>query len=93
MAEDFSAHLAKFRTLEFPAIDIPMLVCGDRSDCPLFTDEGDAISYDGSHLTPGGAGWMGQLFYREVPLYRQMVNAGVAATGARIDPATGIIQR
>lgn len=93
MSEDFSSQLAKFRALDLPVIDIPFLVCGNRSDCPLFTEDGDAITYDNRHLTPAGAGWMGRLFYREVPLYRQMVNAGVAATGARIDPATGIIQR
>ncbi len=93
MREELTSHLKLFRELDIPFVDIPMLVCGAGAvDCPLFTEEGDPISYDAAHLTPAGAGWMGRLFYKNVPTFREMVDAGVASTGARIDEKTGVIQ-
>ena len=35
--------------------------CGAKLKCKLFTDEGDLISYDGSHVTKIGASIYGRL--------------------------------
>lgn len=41
-------------------IDVSELFCGGESLCPLFTDGGELISYDGNHLTKVGAKYFGR---------------------------------
>ena len=41
-------------------IDVSELFCGGESSCPLFTDGGELISYDGGHLTKVGAKYFGR---------------------------------
>jgi peptidoglycan/LPS O-acetylase OafA/YrhL len=41
-------------------LDVSALLCGEGSACPLFTDEGKLVSYDGGHLTPDGARYYGR---------------------------------
>ncbi len=38
--------------------------------CPQFTDDGELISYDGRHLTPAGAAYLGKLVFDEGALSR-----------------------
>jgi len=47
-------------------VNIHQIVCGARSpDCPVFTDEGKLISWDGSHLTEAGARFIGRKLFAE----------------------------
>lgn len=49
----------KAASVEF--IDLHELICGKDADtCPIFTDGGLLISYDGWHLTQAGAKFLGQ---------------------------------
>ncbi len=41
-------------------LDLSTMLCDGQASCPLFTDRGELISYDGSHLTKAGAGYVGQ---------------------------------
>ena len=50
-------------------LDVSALLCGDKYLCPLFTDEGQLISYDGGHLTKAGAKYYGEKLSRH-PLIR-----------------------
>lgn len=43
-------------------VDTQRLVCGE-GNCRLFTDELQLISYDGGHLTPEGAKYVGKLLF------------------------------
>ncbi len=36
--------------------------------CPLFTNDGELISYDGKHLTPAGAAYLSKFVFDEAPL-------------------------
>ncbi|MGE4450411.1 acyltransferase family protein [Castellaniella sp.] len=49
-------------------IDQIHVVCGSSERCPLVTDEGDLISYDGGHLTRSGARYIGHLLFSESAL-------------------------
>lgn len=40
-------------------VDISKLICSSSSSCHLLTPNGDLISYDGLHLTPEGAKFLG----------------------------------
>lgn len=52
-------------------INIQKLICGvDVQSCPLFTDEGFLISYDGGHLTKFGAKYYGEKLYNDNALKR-----------------------
>ena len=42
--------------------------CGKEAQCPLFTRNGELISFDGFHLTPAGAKWIGTLAWSRPPL-------------------------
>ncbi len=44
-------------------IDIHQLVCGEGDTCPLFTPDLRLISFDGGHLTPDGAKYVGKLLF------------------------------
>ncbi len=41
-------------------LDLSNLVCVGEASCPLFTDRGALISYDGGHLTKEGAAYVGR---------------------------------
>ena len=41
-------------------IDISFLLCGNKSECKLFTDDGRLISWDGGHLTKEGSRFLGR---------------------------------
>ena len=41
-------------------IDISFLLCGNKSECKLFTESGHLISYDGGHLTREGSRYFGK---------------------------------
>jgi hypothetical protein len=46
-------------------IDIQPLLCGNtHNTCPLFRQDFGLISYDGGHLTPAGARFLGQQLAR-----------------------------
>jgi hypothetical protein len=47
-------------------VNILDLMCIDG--CPLFTDEGALISYDGAHLTPAGAAFLADYVFKQGPL-------------------------
>ncbi len=49
-------------------IDQHSLICDSNGYCPLFTAEGDLISYDGEHLTKTGAKYVGQLLFTQSAL-------------------------
>lgn len=40
-------------------LDMSDLLCGSEASCPLFTERGELISYDGTHLTKAGAAYVG----------------------------------
>ncbi|MBK8454777.1 MAG: SGNH hydrolase domain-containing protein [Thiofilum sp.] len=44
------------------------IICGSTTTCRLFTEQGELISYDGGHLTPAGAKWVGQRLFTNSPL-------------------------
>jgi hypothetical protein len=47
----------------FPAsvfIDVTALMCANEMQCRLFDSSGDLLSYDGAHLTPEGARYLGR---------------------------------
>jgi hypothetical protein len=41
-------------------VDLIELLCNSETECPIFLKDGTLISYDGSHLTAGGARYLGQ---------------------------------
>lgn len=49
-------------------IDIHRIVCGAGDTCPLFTPDLELISFDGGHLTPAGARYVGGLLFNNLPL-------------------------
>ena len=49
-------------------VDIQALICNSEDDCPLFTPEVRLISYDGGHLTPDGAHYVGEILLQHPPL-------------------------
>lgn len=49
-------------------VDIQQLLCGEDLNCPIFTPEGDFISYDGGHLTKEGASYIGRVILQHPPL-------------------------
>ena len=49
-------------------VDIQQLICKSEDDCPLFTAEPRLISYDGGHLTPQGARYIGNVVLKHPPL-------------------------
>jgi len=49
-------------------VDIQALICRSEDDCPLFTPQVRLISYDGGHLTPQGAQYIGGVLLQHPPL-------------------------
>ncbi|MBO0613920.1 SGNH hydrolase domain-containing protein [Thiothrix fructosivorans] len=46
-------------------VDQQRLICGEGASCRLFTDELELISYDGGHLTPAGAKYVGKRLFTD----------------------------
>lgn len=46
-------------------VDVHALLCGSGDTCPLFTPRGDLISFDGGHLTPAGASYIGHILFKQ----------------------------
>jgi hypothetical protein len=47
----------------FPApafMDVTAMMCANDMQCRLFDPEGELLSYDGAHLTPAGARYLGR---------------------------------
>lgn len=44
------------------------LICKSENDCPPFTPQPRLISFDGGHLTPQGARYMGRVLLQNPPL-------------------------
>ncbi len=49
-------------------IDTHQIICGDGPLCPVFTPDGDLISFDTGHLTPAGAKYIGELLFNSPKL-------------------------
>jgi len=49
-------------------VDLHAALCGARSadTCPIFTPEGELISFDGGHLTKAGAEYLGKVLFGKV---------------------------
>ncbi len=63
----------QFQPSEF--VDVIAVVCGKgATTCPAFTPQGDPISFDGYHLTPAGAKYVGHLLFSAPPLNSLMRN-------------------
>lgn len=45
-------------------VDQQQLICGNTQSCRLFTDDLKLISYDGGHLTPAGARFVGKKIFQ-----------------------------
>lgn len=52
-------------------IDVQSILCGDGDQCPVFTPVGELIAYDGTHLTPEGARYIGKLVFHD-PLLNKL---------------------
>ncbi len=57
-------------------VDVHALLCDRLATCPLFTPEGKLISFDGAHLTPDGAGYVGRLLFHRSAL-RDLVSPDI----------------
>jgi hypothetical protein len=55
--EDSFGTNNQFKNLpyNFVFVDLMSQVCPNGKECRVFTDAGNIITYDGSHLTPNGA--------------------------------------
>jgi hypothetical protein len=51
-------------------VDPHKLVCGNSTNCPIFTNNLRLISYDGRHLTKAGARYMGKIIFQNSALGR-----------------------
>jgi len=51
-------------------VDVSQLLCGNGTTCPLFTDDGKLITYDGGHLTREGARYYGQRLAQSAQIRR-----------------------
>lgn len=49
-------------------INLHSLVCGESSDCPVFTSDLKLISFDGGHLTKDGARYVGKIIFKHSKL-------------------------
>jgi len=49
-------------------INLQKSLCGDENSCPAFTETGQLISYDGSHLTKEGAIFISKRLFRHPEL-------------------------
>lgn len=49
-------------------VNIQALICKNDNECPLFTPQARLISFDGGHLTPAGARYIGKISMQHPPL-------------------------
>lgn len=49
-------------------LNLQSIICDPRGEVILFTEDGRALSYDGSHLTREGARWIGRRMCDSTPL-------------------------
>lgn len=63
-AQTINAKLAKQLGKEVVFVDPHVLLCGDDTSCPVFTDDLNLISYDGRHLTKDGARYVGKVLFQ-----------------------------
>jgi hypothetical protein len=63
-AQAINAKLAKQLGKEVVFVDPHVLLCGDDTSCPVFTDDLNLISYDGRHLTKDGARYVGKVLFQ-----------------------------
>lgn len=70
-----SFHLSTNATMEKLVINnfinFQMIVCKDKITCPLFTNSGKLISFDGTHLTREGAYYAGELLFEKSALVNE----------------------
>jgi len=56
---------------EHSFVDQYAMICGkEKTDCPVFTPQGNLISFDGGHLTKAGAVHVGKLIFNTPALKR-----------------------
>ena len=55
-------HILSGRLKSKHFFDPLLALCGPEYHCPIFTDDGKLISYDGGHLTVAGARFLGRRF-------------------------------
>jgi hypothetical protein len=65
-------------------IDVQALTCGEDASCPVFTDDLRLISFDGNHLTPDGARYVGRRVFQHPELARIIERASMNS-GAESD--------
>lgn len=61
-------QILRQKTPLYTYIDQQQLICASTTECPVFAERGELISYDGGHLTPAGAKWVGQRLFKNSPL-------------------------
>ncbi len=70
------AHLqtneAMKRLLPGGFVDFQSIVCVDQRTCPIFTEDGSLISFDGHHLTREGAIFAGRRLFAASPQLRAL---------------------
>jgi len=55
-------------------VDLYELICGtDSQTCPVFSPDGELLSYDGGHLTQAGAAYIGGLL-KDHPVFKKFEN-------------------
>jgi peptidoglycan/LPS O-acetylase OafA/YrhL len=65
-------ELLKSRLTDDVFVNVSGLLCGDGRACPLFTDTGQLLSYDGGHLTRAGARYYGERL-TQTPIVRRFL--------------------
>lgn len=84
-AQQMEINEAMARTLP-PEIFVntQAMLCGEGTECPLFTPSGELITFDGVHLTQAGARYLGSLVFRDPRLasYAPAAQVGAASPAA-----------
>lgn len=62
----------RMRALDLTFIDLHRIICGDRADCPTFTEDLRLISHDGGHLTRDGAVYVGRALLEKSDIFREI---------------------
>ena len=65
---EINAILSKRLGKNVTFINPHQLVCGDSTNCPVFTSDLKLISYDGRHLTKAGARYIGKILFKNTML-------------------------
>lgn len=95
-----SSALIEKAVFEGQFVNLLSRICDD--DCPLFTNDGDLISYDGNHLTPEGAAFLAKNLFDKGPLApfagcaadpSRQVNKPCKATADKLENSTQVFKR